>query len=110
MRQWMRDHGLSCSQSKFTPGALSLSDSLSFPELKAKAHNCKVMLGWVAEVCHGCQTRDGAHGIMRASMTFALADLIWKCDDVGHWRLGQVEADHIFVRGHEFLMCAWLAQ
>jgi hypothetical protein len=44
MRDWTRAHGLSCSQSRFTVGSLNLSGALKFPELKAKAHNCKALI------------------------------------------------------------------
>ena len=110
MRQWIRDHGLSCSQSRFTPASLSLSNSYCYPELKSKAHNCKVQLGWIASVCFDHQRRDGAHGILRASMTFALAELLWICDDVGHWRMSEAAAQSVYERGHEFLKCAWPGQ
>ena len=51
MQAWVRERGLQCSQAKFTKGALSLADNLSYAELKSKAHNCRVMLAWIAEAC-----------------------------------------------------------
>ena len=101
MREWVREHGLQCSQSKFTMGAFSQGKRLAYAELKAKAHNARVMLSWIAEVCADCALED--HSQLRASMTFALADFCFQCDAWRDWELPQDLAQRLYDRGHEFL-------
>jgi hypothetical protein len=64
------------------------------------------MLSWIATICVDNQSRDGEHGVLRASMTYAIARVIWLCDEVCHWKLPPDVAQEIFDNGHVFLACS----
>jgi hypothetical protein len=103
LRRWVRDHGLSCSQSKFTPGSLGRGRSPVYAEAKAKAHNCRVMLGWLSDVCSNADDRFGDHGKQMALVTWAIADFCFHLDQIKHWKLSPEQAQLLHDRGHVFL-------
>jgi hypothetical protein len=103
LRRWVRDHGLSCSQAKFTPGSLGRGKTPVYAEAKAKAYNCRVMLGWLAHVCSNAEVRFGDHGKQMALVTWAIADFCWQLDQIKHWKLSDAQAQLLHDRGHAFL-------
>ena len=103
MRAWVRDHGLSCSQPKFKARNLNLFTAADYPELKAKAHNCRVLVAWMAGEC--ARFRDGQNGALRAACTWALARFAWLGDSHDHWKLPEALATEMFDVGHHFLQC-----
>ena len=102
MRSWMREHSLECSQSRFTAGSLSQGKHPAFAELKAKAHNARVMLAWIADVSRAAVVDDD-HSRLRATMVWALASLCWTCDSHKDWAVPPAVADRIYQLGHAFL-------
>jgi hypothetical protein len=103
LRRWVRDHGLGCSQSKFTPGSLGRGRTPVYAEAKAKAHNCRVMLGWLSDVCSNADVRFGDHGKQMAIVTWAIADFCFHLDSIKHWKLSPESAQLLYDRGHVFL-------
>ena len=103
MKEWVRDHGLECSQSCFTMGSLSQGRKSNFAEIKAKAHNCRVMIAWLADVTRACGARDGHRGLARAAAFWALADFCYSSEVCRDWALSEELAKKLHTRGHEFL-------
>ena len=103
MRSWVRARGLVCSQSKFSKGGLTIIDSYSYPELKAKAHNCRVMLAWSAE--RALDFQGTLQGRVRASALFSLADFFWVVDSWLDWQYPVEISELLYIRGHQFLKC-----
>ena len=84
MLQWVRDHGLVCSQKRFSKLQLQLHTTLSYPDLKAKAHNCRIMLAWMADLlmellAEGVEFTDCDVRHV-ACAAWALADFCALCD------------------------------
>jgi hypothetical protein len=103
LRRWVRDHGLTCSQSKFTPASVGRGKAPVYAEAKAKAHNCRVMLGWLSDVCSNADVRFGDHGKTMALVTWAIADFCFHLDAIKHWKLSPEQAQLLHDRGHVFL-------
>ena len=74
-----------------------------YPELKAKTHNCRVLVAWMAGEC--ARFRDGQNGALRAACTWALARFAWLGDSHDHWKLPEALATEMFDAGHHFLQC-----
>ena len=101
MQEWVRSHGLQCSQPRFTPGSLSQGKRATYAELKSKAHNARVMVSWMSEVCND-QIHDG-HSRLRAHMCYSLAAWCRTVDSVKDWQLSQPIADELYKLGYNFL-------
>ena len=80
MKAWVRAHGLQCSQSRFTKLSLQIKANYNYPELKAKAHNARVMLAWMADLTSECSEDSSTHPELRASAAWALADFCARRD------------------------------
>ena len=103
MRAWCRHRGLQCSQSRFTRGSLGQNRKATHAELKAKAHNSRVMLSWIADVCYHCKARYGETGQLLAVATWSLDDICYVVDSHPDWQLSDAMAERIYRRGHDFL-------
>ena len=104
MRAWTKRLGLQCSQSRFTAGSLSQGKKVSFGELKGKAHNCRVMLSWLADVCYHSMGKYGDHGELLATATWSLDDVCYAIDQNRDWAVRDADAERIYNRGHTFLV------
>ena len=72
--KWARDGHLVHSHQCFTAAQLSCSDSChQFPDLKAKAHNCAIVLRWIAHVCENDVHSEEA--MLRSALAWALSSL-----------------------------------
>ena len=105
MREWMKAHRLECSQPRFTPGSFGQAKNQSnYAGLKAKAHNCRVLIAWVSSKCESCADRDGDRGRVRATMAWSLADWCWRVDQHTHWALPVELAETLYQRSQTFLL------
>eukprot|EP00969_Alexandrium_andersonii_P261069 11541766-Alexandrium_andersonii.AAC.1 len=98
MKAWVKQQKLTCTQTKYKPSVLGLEHARSFPELKTKAHNCRVQLAWVAALAQGHQHNE--HDRHRACVAWAIADWCWVCDSVADWQLPDDAAERLYERGH----------
>lgn len=104
LRAWVRRHGLQCSQSRFTPGSLGRGSKKSaYAEIKSKAHNCRVMVSWLADILYIARDRYGVDSQRLAATTWALSDFCWCLDNFKHWKLSEGVARRMYERGHTFL-------
>jgi len=83
MKEWVRGTGQTCSHPRFTKKGLQIFNRFSYPELKGKAHNCKVMLGWIAQELADCLA-DGlvvpCNLDLLVTAGWALADFVAQLD------------------------------
>ena len=103
MRRWCREHGLQCSQSRFTAGSLGRGKRPTYAEIKAKAHNCRVMLGWLSDLCFACRQQYGEHGWLVSVKTWSIAKFCQALDSHRHWKLPEHVASELYELGHAFL-------
>ena len=100
-RLWVRARHLECSHGKFTVDGLNWKASV-YPELRSKAHNCRVILAWLAEVC---RTVVGApRDRLRARAFFHLAAFCHMVD-LQPVQLDPVVAREMADHGSQFLAC-----
>ena len=78
------------------------SKKVMYAEAKAKAHNCKVLVRWLATVCQGKQNDWDGYGAKLASATFYIADFCYSMDQIRDWKLSVGEAEHLYRRAHQF--------
>ena len=105
MKRWVSAHGLQCSQSRFTKLSLQIKHGYNYPEIKAKAHNCRVMLAWMADLTSECSNDGSTHPQLRATAAWALADFCAQCDAHRHWKLSVDLADLLHSQIMSFLYC-----
>ena len=74
-----------------------------YAEAKAKAHNCKVLIRWLASVCYSKRDLWDGYGAKLAAVTFSIADFCHTLDRIRHWKLSPEEAQHLYRRIHDFL-------
>ena len=110
MRSWMRAHGLTCSQTKYKQNSFTMQRLTDYPELKAKAHNCRVQLSWIAEICREHADPNNEELFLMATATWALADVLWVADSYFDWQLPVDLAERQYEHGQIFLACCWLVQ
>ena len=96
--------GLTCSQSMFTPAAIGRGKKPHMAEIKAKAHNCRVMVAWLAEICSECPRLYGGHGRKMASVTFTIAKFCFLLDYEKGWLLSEKLANDLHSLAFQFLV------
>lgn len=49
-KDWIKDHGLSCSHKRFTPNRVHFAETTSSPFYSCKASQCVPLVAWLAEI------------------------------------------------------------
>jgi hypothetical protein len=75
----------------------------AYAEIKSKAHNCRVMVSWLADILYIARDRYGVDSQRLAATTWALSDFCWCLDNFKHWKLSVIVANRMYERGHTFL-------
>ena len=88
-----RDVSIACRQQ---------GKQVMYAEAKSKAHNCKVLIRWLATICHAKRNEWDGYGAKLASATFYIADFCYSMDQIKTWRLSEAEAQHLHLRAHQF--------
>ena len=102
-KRWVHDSGQSCSQSMFTPASLGRGKKPKMAEVKAKAHNCRVMVAWVAEICAVAPQMYPEDGALIATCTYAMAQYCYILQKEKAWKISQATAAELYRLGHMFL-------
>ena len=103
-KKWAREHGVTSSQPMFKPGNLGRGKKPVLAEIKAKAHNCKVLVTWLAAVTELCPRKYGSHGQQMATCVYAMAHFSWLLDRNKSWKLEEALAVQLRQTGLMFLL------
>lgn len=103
-KRWTRDHGLTTSQPMFKPGNLGRGKSPHLAEMKAKAHNCKIIVYWLASLTSNLSRTHGELGAKIATATWSMAHFNWLLDQEKGWKLEPALAEELRATGTTFLL------
>ena len=85
-RGWLKQHGVSCSQGRFSVNKLGMHALSDYPCLKAKGHNSLMIMRWLATATqrlHAERQTWRSHTL--ACMTWGFSNFINILQDNGQW-------------------------
>ena len=111
-KAWVKSQRLTCSTPMFTPNSIGKPTKISNPELDCKAHDCKLVIYWLAEVTHAVALRAADFGgeatlhrrRLIACCCYAHAQL-WHIMDTSNRWFTDEQATEFHLRGYQFLLC-----
>jgi hypothetical protein len=102
MRNWAKANKFEISQSRFTPNMFNRKTQTVYAEIKAKAHNCKVMLYWLAAIIVPANLEGDAERLITC-MIWSLTEFCKIIDANKHWKVEEEVAVLLKRRGLNFL-------
>ena len=101
---YVRRHGLNISLRSFTPAVFgSPSDANGRgPELHSKAHDCRIMVGWMACECARASDVASAHGRQRHALAWSQQELSLSLEEAPRYLLDH-HLRRMTVAAQEFL-------
>lgn len=73
---WCCSQGVRCSQPRFTPGRLGMSEATNYPCLDGKAHNMRIVTAWLADETQLAADLASPHGQKRAALAYLQGDFL----------------------------------
>ena len=100
---YCRSFGLKIDMRSMTPGTLGVSKLKLSPELNCKAHDCRVIVGWIEGECSRASDRNTPHGAHRHALAWSQLQLCLALERAPRYLVHQEDLDNIQKAGGDFV-------
>ena len=100
LKTYALSHRFTLDLSTFTPSTVG---SPSHPDLGCKAHDVRIMVGWLSKQCLQAADKDTPHGKLRATIAWAQEELCFSIEQAPRYLVDDHARNRVVDAGHKFL-------
>ena len=100
LKTYALSHRFTLDLPTFTPSTVG---SPSHPDLGCKAHDVRIMVGWLSKQCLQAADKDTPHGKLRATIAWAQEELCFSIEQAPRYLVDDHARNRVVDAGHKFL-------